>query len=281
MKQFFGKYRGKVTNNLDPMRLGRLQVEVPAVLGKGRSSWALPCVPYAGKQVGLFVMPDKGTNVWVEFEGGDPDYPIWSGCFWGTGELPILATAPTVKLFQLAKDISVRIDETTKTVKVGVGGTPIAPLVSLIVSPQAVEIDYSGIMGLKLGSGTIEIANGETTAIKILPTGIELASSPLSVKLDAASTSVMVKTNPATTIKVVPDSVQLTQGSASLKVAAPGIEAKNGAANIKVTPAGVELSAGPAKAEVLPAAIELKNAAGSVKVLPAMVNINNGALEAI
>ena len=68
--------------------LGRVQVSVPAVLGDGRLSWAMPCVPYAGSQVGFFAIPPVGANVWVEFEGGDPDYPIWSGCFWGTGEVP-------------------------------------------------------------------------------------------------------------------------------------------------------------------------------------------------
>ena len=43
----------------------------------------MPCVPYAGSGVGFFAVPPVGANVWVEFEGGDPDYPIWSGCFWG------------------------------------------------------------------------------------------------------------------------------------------------------------------------------------------------------
>ena len=83
MTQFFGKYRGKVENNIDPMMLGRVQVSVPAVLGSGQLSWAMPCAPFAGPGVGLFTVPPVGANVWVEFEAGDPDYPIWSGCFWG------------------------------------------------------------------------------------------------------------------------------------------------------------------------------------------------------
>jgi uncharacterized protein involved in type VI secretion and phage assembly len=80
---FFGKYRGTVTNNVDPENLGRLQVQVPAVLGEGRLSWAMPCVPFAGPQIGFFALPPINANVWVEFEAGDPDFPIWSGCFWG------------------------------------------------------------------------------------------------------------------------------------------------------------------------------------------------------
>src|SRR6476469_9480802 len=86
--QFFGKYRGKVTANQDPMNQGRIQVSVASIFEEGKQSWAMPCSPYAGKGIGLFTIPPVGTNVWVEFEGGDPDYPIWSGCFWANNELP-------------------------------------------------------------------------------------------------------------------------------------------------------------------------------------------------
>ena len=80
MTAYFGKYRGKVENNVDPSQLGRLQVSVPAVLGSGQNSWAMPCTPYAGSSVGWFALPPVNSDVWVEFEQGDPDYPIWSGC---------------------------------------------------------------------------------------------------------------------------------------------------------------------------------------------------------
>jgi uncharacterized protein involved in type VI secretion and phage assembly len=95
--QYFGKYRGKVENNIDPMLLGRVQVSVPAVLGQGRLSWAMPCVPFAGAQLGLFLVPPVGANVWVEFEAGDPDYPILAGCFWGAGEVPASPPVPQMK----------------------------------------------------------------------------------------------------------------------------------------------------------------------------------------
>src|SRR4030065_133093 len=79
--QFFGKYRGEVVDNDDPTLRGRIKVLVPAVLGT-LEAWAMPCVPYAGQGSGLYTLPKPGTQVWVEFEGGDPAYPIWSGCFW-------------------------------------------------------------------------------------------------------------------------------------------------------------------------------------------------------
>lgn len=91
---FYGKYRGMVLNNIDPLMIGRLMVQVPDVLGLGTTSWAMPCVPLAGTQMGMYVIPLIGSGVWIEFEGGDPDYPIWTGCFWGSSaEVPPLAFA--------------------------------------------------------------------------------------------------------------------------------------------------------------------------------------------
>ena len=46
------------------------------------TTWALPCVPIAGKQDGVYMVPQIGAGVWIEFEQGDPDYPIWVGGFW-------------------------------------------------------------------------------------------------------------------------------------------------------------------------------------------------------
>lgn len=86
--EFFGKYRGKVELNLDPLGLGRVQVSVADVMGDGTLAWAMPCLPGAGPGVGIFTIPPVGANVWVEFERGDPDYPIWSGGFWDAGDTP-------------------------------------------------------------------------------------------------------------------------------------------------------------------------------------------------
>ena len=91
-EKFYGKYRGTVVNNIDPQQIGRIQAIVPDVSNIMLSSWAMPCVPVAGIQTGMFAVPPIGAGVWVEFEQGDPDYPIWTGCFWGTAaEVPALA----------------------------------------------------------------------------------------------------------------------------------------------------------------------------------------------
>jgi Uncharacterized protein conserved in bacteria len=93
-QKYFGKYRGMVINNVDPLQIGRLMLQVPDVLGPIPSSWAMPCLPFTGKQMGMWCLPQVGTGVWVEFEQGNPDYPIWSGCWYGlVAEVPALALA--------------------------------------------------------------------------------------------------------------------------------------------------------------------------------------------
>ena len=93
-QKYFGKYRGMVINNIDPMQMGRLMVLVPDLAGPLPSSWAMPCFPFTGKQMGAYMLPQIGAGVWVEFEQGDIDYPIWSGCWYGSvAEVPALALA--------------------------------------------------------------------------------------------------------------------------------------------------------------------------------------------
>ena len=90
--RYYGKYRGTVINNVDPMRLGRIQVQVPDVHGVVPSTWAMPCVVSSGIQNGMLWVPMIGAGVWVEFEQGNSDYPIWVGGWWGSAaEVPALS----------------------------------------------------------------------------------------------------------------------------------------------------------------------------------------------
>jgi hypothetical protein len=96
-QRYLGKYRGTVVNNVDPEQRGRLIVSVPDVLGPVPSTWAEPCVPLAGPTgppMGVYMVPPVGAGVWVEFEHGDADLPIWAGCRWGAqSDIPPLARA--------------------------------------------------------------------------------------------------------------------------------------------------------------------------------------------
>jgi len=92
--RYYGKYRGAVLENVDPLQIGRIIAQVPDALGELPSNWAMPCVPAAGIQSGAFIVPPIGSQVWMEFEQGDPDHPIWTGGFWGlAAEVPALAIA--------------------------------------------------------------------------------------------------------------------------------------------------------------------------------------------
>lgn len=160
MSQFFGKYRGKVENNVDPLQLGRIQVSVPAVLGEGRLSWAMPCSPYGGSGVGFFAIPPNEANVWVEFEGGDPDYPIWSGCFWGVGEVPALPAVPEMKIFK-TDGITLTLSDLP-----GISGVTIE-----MSSGQKIVMNLMGI----------EITNGQGGSIKLTGPQVSINSGALEV----------------------------------------------------------------------------------------------------
>jgi uncharacterized protein involved in type VI secretion and phage assembly len=143
---YYGKYRGKVANNIDPMQQGRVQVSCPAVLGDGRSAWALPSTPYAGSGVGFFAIPPMDANVWVEFEGGDPDFPIWGGCFWGAGEVPASPAIAEMKVFKTSAG-TITLNDLP-----GVGGITIETTTGAKISITATGI---------------EITNGQGASVKL------------------------------------------------------------------------------------------------------------------
>lgn len=95
-RKFWGKYRGTVAVNVDPELRGRLLCLVPDVLGPVPSSWCEACVPLGGPPgppMGTYMVPPIGAGVWVEFENGDLDHPIWTGCRVASGGVPPLALA--------------------------------------------------------------------------------------------------------------------------------------------------------------------------------------------
>jgi len=158
--KYFGKYRGTVLVNIDPLQTGRLLVQVPDVYGLGTSSWALACVPLAGKQTGTWFVPQIGAGVWVEFEKGDPDYPIWSGCWWGSAaEPPALALAglpasPSI-ILQTAGQNTIMISDAPGPA----GGILIKTLTGALISINDVGITLSN------GKGATLVMTGPTVTI--------------------------------------------------------------------------------------------------------------------
>lgn len=268
MRPFFGKYRGKVTANKDPLHLGRVQVAVPAVFGEGKSSWAMPCTPYAGKDIGLFMVPPKDTNIWVEFEAGDPDYPIWSGCFWNDNELPKQAQVDEPEQVQVFRTngatLTISQADKTKGITLEVEKPMVEKPLKLVYNPDGIELNHSDTMTLKfLTKGdTIEVNHSDTSTVTITADAIQLKESSIEVKL--TGNSIELVCNPAT--------VKLSTSA--------GIELANAPAKAVLSSSGVELSSSPASVKIGPAGVETQSGGlGSLKVSPASVNVNSGALE--
>lgn len=165
-QQFLGKYRGTVINNVDPELRGRLILSVPDVFSAVPSTWAEPCTPLAGPTgpaMGVYLVPPIGAGVWVEFEHGDPNYPIWVGCRWGgPSDIPPLAHAglpvsPNIVLQTLGQHALVISDLPGPT-----GGIMLksATGASIIVNDTGIYIQNGKGASLIMTGPTVTINNG-------------------------------------------------------------------------------------------------------------------------
>jgi uncharacterized protein involved in type VI secretion and phage assembly len=151
--QFFGKYRGTVTDNKDLMFLGRVKVKVPYAMGDVED-WAMPCFPYAGTQAGVLVIPPVGANVWVEFEGGDIDMPIWVGGFFTTAKVPAVGLAVPPGTEEVVIQVGSNNTVSIKDLAGPVGGI-------LLKSGNAmIMVNDQGIILQDGGGGTITMLKG-------------------------------------------------------------------------------------------------------------------------
>jgi len=158
--RFYGKYRGKVSSNNDPYKMCRVRAKVPAVFGDEESGWALPSAPYGGPGVGFFFVPPVDANVWIEFEGGNPDYPIWTGCFWGLTETPATTIFPFEKIIK-TDTATIKLDDTP-----GTGGITIETTSGLKIVMDATGIELSnGASSVKLTPASVSVNDGALEVI--------------------------------------------------------------------------------------------------------------------
>lgn len=218
--QFFGKYRAKVIDNQDPLKLGRIQPLVPAISDQ-TLNWAMPCTPYAGPNVGFYAVPPVGANVWIEFEGGDPNYPIWVGGFWsarGEDKLPPDATGPTMKVLQTEKMVLIFNDEAGElTAKMDTDkGT-----MSIVMNDNGILLTTDKVT-LTMKTDSIELKKGPATAT---------VAEAITLKKSAASVEVS-------------DNITLKNGGATAEIQQAAIDLKNGGSSISMSPATVNVNKG-------------------------------------
>jgi uncharacterized protein involved in type VI secretion and phage assembly len=154
-----GKYRAVVSNNLDPEQRGRVRARVTA-LNDLEVTWALPCLPYGGDGVGLFLVPPNKANVWIEFEGGDVDHPVWTGCFWDLGQTPVMPALAEKKVLK-TDGATITLDDLP-----GIGG---------------VTIETKTGLKITLGPTGIEITNGMNATVKLTGPKVSINDTALEV----------------------------------------------------------------------------------------------------
>ena len=145
--RFLGKYRGVVTDNADPEKLGRVRARVPDVTGSDQTGWALPCAPFTGAGVGFYALPENNACVWIEFEHGDPDYPIWTGGFWGRrDDVPNEAQQQPTRRVELRTTAGHRV---------------------VLDERDGITLEASGGQKIVVGANGIEIRDGKGGVVKI------------------------------------------------------------------------------------------------------------------
>jgi uncharacterized protein involved in type VI secretion and phage assembly len=163
--RFYGKYRGLVSDNQDPLMIGRIRAKVPDVMGEDESGWAMPCAPFGGSQTGFFAIPSVDAGVWIEFEQGDPDYPIWAGCWWASvDDMPADLLSPPYQktLIQTEGGNKIMLDDSP-----GIGGITLetANGQKVVMSSLGIEID-DGMGGkVKLSGPQVSINDGAMDVI--------------------------------------------------------------------------------------------------------------------
>ena len=165
-----------MADNADPLLRGRVRVTVPAVLGEEASGWAEPAAPFSGDGVGQFTLPPVGAGVWVEFEAGDPDYPIWTGGWWAAGQPPAAETGrsglPGLKVIRGVSGLLVALDDDAQTltlsdsdganlvsVRVLQGQVLVRATARVVVDAPIIQLVEGATHPLVLGDGLLAYLN--------------------------------------------------------------------------------------------------------------------------
>jgi hypothetical protein len=119
-------------------------------------------VPYAGNGSGQYTIPEPDTGIWIEFEAGDPSRPIWSGCWWGDGQLPAdnggQSGTPDLKVIRSEQGMMVTLDDGGQVITVSdQGGSNL-----LEIQVMAGQITIKGTGKAVVQAPSIELVEGAT-----------------------------------------------------------------------------------------------------------------------
>jgi hypothetical protein len=277
--RFFGKYRGIVAANNDTQALGRIQATLAAFQGM-LTNWALPCVPYAGLNVGFFAMPPIGASVWIEFEGGNPSYPVWSGCFWEVNDIPSSLQSlnsqdmSQVKFFK-TDTITLILNDTQQNQ----GGVTLQVASPAVQTPITVTMDNNGVKVVcGVSTAILDPNNGITLTVSNNQTQVVLQQQSLQVQSNAITGTaqegltltggtVEIDSNGDATIKAAG---QITASGATQATFKGGTSAELSAGG------AVTIDGGPGEVSVQGAAVSIKPAGDVTIDTVGAVNVTAG-----
>lgn len=236
MPRYWGWYRGLVEDTADPKDRGRIKVKIPEILADVVSGWAMPNLPYSGKEMGWFAIPEKGTGVWVTFEAGDVSRPIWAGCWWGDKQVPEKAK-PVQKVMKTQSGHTVIFDDEKKTILVR------------DAHKQEILLDDKGIHVKDVNKQTIDVDDKGIAVVdkhkqKIITAskGIEISKSGVKINLEAAK-------------------ITVTTGSQKIEMGPAAIKIETGAHKIEMGPAATKITAGSQSIEMGPVSTKINGGA--------------------
>jgi uncharacterized protein involved in type VI secretion and phage assembly len=214
--RFFGVVVGKVTNNRDPLYLGRVKVSIPSLFGEAdESNWATVMTPMAGEQFGVYFLPEIDDRVLVAFENGMPDSPYVLGSVWGFGYKPPEKNENSNNNLRLIRSRSghqITLDDTEDQEKITISDKTGNNIIAIdsstntisITSDQDLSLNAKGNINLsserdvsiecsgtlKLKAGNTEITAGQNKIVmESAPASLEIASQGVSLKHSTASIS--------------------------------------------------------------------------------------------
>jgi uncharacterized protein involved in type VI secretion and phage assembly len=168
---YYGKYRGIVTDLADPESRCRIRATVPALLGEQPCGWAMPSFPWAGAGHGVVMLPAIGSGVWIEFEAGRLDNPIWSGAWWASGQRPE-PQGDAVRVIVSEQGHRIVLDDENNELSISHGGGP-----SITLTADEIVLACGGCE-LRIGASDISLNGG---LAKIGLAGVSLVNGALSL----------------------------------------------------------------------------------------------------
>lgn len=200
-----GFHRGIVSNIEDPEQRGRIKCLIPDVLGKEvESAWCEPCVTVAYDRGGDFCLPNVKETIWIAFEDGNPNKPIYMGNWWQKGMTPLGANygaeKSQVRVINYANCL-ITLKDSTISVNVGGGG------VELLINNGSVAITGNLTVSGNINAGSINTGPITSGAINA----------------GSLSTSGSVNSGSLSTGNITATTIQATTVNASSSVNAPNI----------------------------------------------------------